>query len=56
MLQRDSLKTFLGLLARIYKQNIWKAMVDRLMQNLKCQLLQRCTGAPHMVTWKEDLN
>lgn len=31
-------------------------MRDRLMQNVECQLLQRCTGVAHMVKWKKDLN
>lgn len=50
-----SLQTFPGLLARLKNQNIWKALMDHLLKNLECQLLQICTGAAHMVTG-EDLN
>lgn len=31
-------------------------MMDHLLKNLECHLLQRCTGAAHMVTGEEDLN
>jgi hypothetical protein len=51
-----SLQTFPGFLARLKSQNIWKAMMDHLLKNLECHLLQRCTGAAHMVTGEEDLN
>lgn len=31
-------------------------MMDHLLKSLEWHLLQRCTGAAHMVTGEEDLN